>query len=65
MSIMKALKIAGGFVLLVGGAIMLVTPGPGWLAIAGGLAVLASEFRWAERLLNRLKHGAMRLKTRG
>jgi uncharacterized protein (TIGR02611 family) len=62
---MRALKIAGGFVLLIGGAIMLVTPGPGWLAIAGGLALLASEFMWAQRLLDHLKHGATKLRAKG
>jgi hypothetical protein len=34
---------------------MLVTPGPGWAAIFGGLFLLASEFHWAHRLLEYLK----------
>jgi putative transmembrane protein PGPGW len=41
---------------------MLLTPGPGWLAIGGGLAVLASEFLWARRLLDQLKRRATRLR---
>ncbi|HWC31701.1 MAG TPA: PGPGW domain-containing protein, partial [Actinomycetota bacterium] len=32
-----------------------VTPGPGLLAILAGLAVLATEFVWAERLYERAK----------
>ncbi|MGY1718629.1 TIGR02611 family protein [Blastococcus sp. SYSU DS0552] len=42
---------------LVGTGIVLVglvtvpLPGPGWLTVLAGLAVLASEFTWAERLL--------------
>jgi hypothetical protein len=34
---------------------MLVLPGPGWAAIALGLALLAPDFRWAESALARLK----------
>ncbi len=41
---------------------MLVTPGPGWLTMALGLAVLAAEFVWARRLLNRLKAQGIRLR---
>jgi Putative transmembrane protein (PGPGW) len=35
-----------------------VTPGPGILLIIAGLAVLATEYVWAERLLNLAKHTA-------
>lgn len=55
-------KILGGFTLLVVGVVMLVTPGPGWLVIIGGLAMLAAEFVWARRLLNRLKSEGERLR---
>ena len=55
-------KILGGFTLLFVGVIMLVTPGPGWPAIIGGLAMLAAEFVWARRLLNRLKSQGQRLR---
>jgi hypothetical protein len=41
---------------------MLVTPGPGWVAIGLGLALLAAEFVWARRLLNRLKAEGNRLR---
>jgi uncharacterized protein (TIGR02611 family) len=44
--------IAGALV-LVGGLIMLVTPGPAFVLIPVGLAMLALEFEWAERLLER------------
>ena len=49
------LKIVAGFTLLGAGIVMLVTPGPGWLVIAMGLALLAAEFLWARRLLQGLK----------
>ena len=32
---------------------MLVTPGPGILAIAGGIGLLSTEFEWAMRLRGR------------
>ena len=62
---MRRVKIAGGFALLVLGGVMLVTPGPGWLTIAAGLALLATEFVWAKRLLEELKRNAAKLKPRG
>ncbi|MFC5816153.1 TIGR02611 family protein [Nonomuraea harbinensis] len=40
-----------GTVMVVGGLIMVPFPGPGWLVVFGGLAVLATEFHWAHRLL--------------
>jgi hypothetical protein len=36
---------------------MMVTPGPGVLAIIAGLAILATEWAWAERMLDRAKKG--------
>ena len=55
-------KILGGFTLLLIGGIMLVTPGPGWLVIFLALTVLAAEFVWARRLMDRMKHQGNRLK---
>lgn len=51
----RVIKMALGFTLLLGGVIMLVTPGPGALAIFGGLALLAGQFKWARRILDYLK----------
>jgi len=55
-------KILAGFTLLLIGAVMLFTPGPGWLVIFLGLTLLAAEFVWARRLINRMKHEGSRLK---
>ena len=44
-----------GFSVLIAGIIMMVTPGPGVLVIVAGLAILASEWAWAERALDRAK----------
>ena len=42
-----------GIVVLVGGLVMLVTPGPAFVLIPIGLAMLSLEFVWAERLLEK------------
>ena len=56
----RRLRTVLGFTLLVIGAARLVIPGPGWLTIGVGLAILAA-FIWARRLLNRLKEHAIKL----
>lgn len=43
--------VVGGLVIALG-IVLLPLPGPGWLVIFAGLAILASEFTWAERLLD-------------
>jgi tellurite resistance protein TerC len=55
-------KILAGFTLLLVGAVMVFTPGPGWLIIFLGLTLLAAEFVWARRLMERMKHEGNRLK---
>jgi len=47
-----------GCTLLAIGAVLLVLPGPGLLAIWIGLGVLAAEFAWARRWLRRSKRAA-------
>ncbi len=37
------------------GVAMLVLPGPGLVVIVAGLAILATEFAWAERRLDQAK----------
>jgi uncharacterized protein (TIGR02611 family) len=49
--------IVGGIVVLAGLA-MCVLPGPGLLTVAAGLAILATEFEWARRLLHRVRRTA-------
>ena len=58
-----AITIAGGAVILVGIA-MLVLPGPGIVVIIAGLAILATEYVWAERLLRMAKERAMQAKDK-
>lgn len=41
-----------GVAVTVGGLALVPLPGPGWLIVFVGLAILASEFVWAQRLLD-------------
>lgn len=50
-----------GAVLLVVGVAMMILPGPGILLIVAGLAVLATEYVWARRLLVRAKKQAQQV----
>jgi uncharacterized protein (TIGR02611 family) len=51
----RAIKRGGVFIigmtLLIGGAAMLVLPGPGIAVMLLGLVVLSAEFKWAQRIL--------------
>lgn len=64
MAAKRVLRIVGGFGLLFVGTVLLVLPGPGWATIFLGLVLLAGEFAWAHRLLERLKRTARGLKAR-
>ena len=50
-----------GLGLLAGGVVMLVLPGPGLAVILLGLAVLATEYDWAARLLAEVRRRASRM----
>lgn len=49
-----AIAVAGFTVLLIGVA-MIILPGPAFIVIPAGLAILAIEFAWAKRLLAEAK----------
>jgi Flp pilus assembly protein TadB len=51
-----------GFVVVLAGVAMLVLPGPGILVIIAGLAILATEYVWAQRLLRMAKEKANQAK---
>lgn len=55
--------VIGGTVVLLG-VVLLVFPGPGWLVIIAGLALLGTEFIWARRLLQRARETAQRARDR-
>lgn len=51
----KAVTGLVGTAVLVGGLFLVPLPGPGWLVVILGLAILASEFEWAHHLLQFVK----------
>lgn len=50
---LRGAKIVLGFLLVAVGVAMIVLPGPAVIVIPMGLAILATEFPWAKRLLHR------------
>jgi len=55
----KLVILVVGVSVVVVGTVMLVVPGPGTVVIPAGLAILATEFIWARRLLKRMKKAAV------
>ena len=49
-----------GWLLVVIGLAALVLPGPGLLALFGGLAILSTRYEWAERRLEPVKKAAFK-----
>lgn len=46
--------VVGGLVVIIG-VILIPYPGPGWLIVFAGLAILATEFEFAAKVLEKLK----------
>ncbi len=59
-----ALVMVIGFVLLIMGLVMLVTPGPGLLFIFLGTSILALEIKWARELNQQGMQGLERIVAR-
>ena len=59
-----AVAVIGASVLAFG-IVLIVLPGPAFIVIPLGLAILATEFLWARRLLRRVKQGASLAFQRG
>jgi tellurite resistance protein TerC len=51
----RAVVLVVGFTVVAVGVAMIVLPGPAVVVIPAGLAILATEFVWARRLLDRVK----------
>ena len=60
----KLLVTTLGTLVMVGGLVMMVTPGPGVLGIVLGLAILATEYAWAERWLAKARERAHEAKLK-
>jgi len=50
-----------GLTIVTFGALLLVFPGPGWPTILLGLIIIASEFTWADRLVDPVKRTTQRV----
>jgi tellurite resistance protein TerC len=59
----RLIVIATGFTVLVVGVAMIVLPGPAVIVIPIGLAILATEFVWAKKLLQSVKERFERMKS--
>ncbi len=53
----RVVRIVVGFTVLLIGLALTVLPGPAFVVIPLGLVILAGEFVWARRLLNRFNDG--------
>ena len=58
----RLIVVVVGFTILFAGVAMIVLPGPAFIVIPIGLAILATEFIWARRLLDRVKERIERMK---
>ncbi len=60
----RVIRIVVGFTVLAVGIAMLVLPGPAVVVIPLGLAILATEFVWARKLMKRFTDGARSLRRK-
>lgn len=64
--IVKRILIEGaGWILVAVGLAALVLPGPGLLALFAGVALLSSQYEWAQRRLEPVKRAALRTAADG
>lgn len=63
--IIRVVIVLAGTILILAGLIGLLLPVvPGWLLIIPGLAILATEFVWAQNLLDSAKAKATQIKSK-
>lgn len=60
----KIVVTAVGVLVILAGFLMMVAPGPGIVAVILGLAILSTEWDWADRWLRKAKAQAKRAKER-
>jgi uncharacterized protein (TIGR02611 family) len=58
----RLIVIVIGFTILAVGIAMIILPGPAVVVIPIGLAILATEFIWARKLLDHVKERIARMK---
>ena len=54
-----------GMIVLLIGVMLLVLPGPAFVVIPVGIAILSFEFKWARELLGGARNSASRINLRG
>lgn len=54
-SVKKLIVAVIGFTILIIGIFMIILPGPAFILIPLGLAILATEFIWAKKILDKMK----------
>lgn len=59
----RLIVIVIGFTILAAGVAMIVLPGPAIVVIPVGLAILATEFIWARKLLIAVKERIVRMRN--
>ena len=57
------ITVVGVLVVLIG-IVLIPLPGPGWAIVFGGLAILATEYVWAQRVLAYAKRKAVGVKNK-
>ena len=60
----RVIVIVIGFTVLLVGVAMVVLPGPAVVVIPVGLAILATEFIWARKLLDAVKERIQRMRKK-
>jgi hypothetical protein len=63
--LVRIVMVIAGVAMIVGGVVLLAIPGPGLLVIAFGGALLAQQFLWVARKLDRLELVLRNLYARG
>jgi len=58
----RVIVIVIGFTILGIGIILIIFPGPAFIVIPIGLSILATEFVWAKKLLDKVKKGIQKTK---
>jgi len=58
----RLIIIVVGFTILAAGIAMIVLPGPAVVVVPVGLAILATEFVWARKLLDTVKERFQRMR---
>jgi uncharacterized protein (TIGR02611 family) len=53
-TVRKGVVLVVGGIVFAAGVVMIVTPGPAFVFIPAGIIILGTEFKWAERVANRM-----------